>query len=87
MFVGESFQVDGAIKKVEKYLKAELTDRHFKIYTMLFVENKGEDEVAKYLGYKTNEEGRSAGYKQIKNMRKFFKEKVIKILKSKDIIL
>ena len=54
---------------------------------MLFIENKSEDEVAKFLGYKTNEKGRSAGYKQIKNMRKFFKEKVIKIIKNKDIIV
>ena len=54
---------------------------------MLFIENKTEDEVARFLGYKTNESGRTAGYKQIKNMRKFFKEKVMKILKNKDIII
>jgi hypothetical protein len=46
-----------------------------------------EDEVAKKLGYKTNEKGRTAGYKQLKNMRKFFKEKVLKIIKDKDIII
>ena len=46
-----------------------------------------EDAVAEELGYKSNEQGRKAGYKQIKNMRKFFKEKVIKIIKNKDIIL
>ena len=54
---------------------------------MLFIENMNEDDVAKELGYKTNEQGRKAGYKQIKNMRKMFKEKVIKIIKNKDIIL
>ena len=54
---------------------------------MLFIENLDEDIVAKELGYTTNESGRKAGYKQIKNMRKFFKEKVIKIIKNKDIIL
>jgi len=43
--------------------------------------------VAEHLGYKSNEKGRSAGYKQIKNMRKFFKEKVVKILKNNDIII
>ena len=86
-FAGESFQVDGAIAKVQVHLKAELSEKHYQIYHMLFVENRSEDEVAKYLGYKSNEDGRSAGYKQIKNMRKFFKEKVIKILKNKDIIM
>ena len=54
---------------------------------MLFVENMSEDEVAKKLGYKTSEKGRTAGYKQLKNMRKFFKDKVLKIIKDKDIII
>ena len=54
---------------------------------MLFIKNKTEAEVASHLGYKSNERGRTAGYKQIKNMRKFFKEKVIKIIRNKDIIL
>tara|TARA_Y100000361_G_scaffold29586_1_gene24468 strand:+ start:4666 stop:5364 length:699 start_codon:yes stop_codon:yes gene_type:complete len=87
VFKGESFQVDGAIEKIQEYLKEELSERQYQIYYMLFVENKSEDEVAKQLGYKTNEQGRTAGYKQIKNMRKFFKEKVIKIIKNKDIII
>lgn len=86
-FKGESFQVDGAVAKVQEHLKEELSERQYQIYHMLFVENKSEDEVAKQLGYKTNEQGRTAGYKQIKNMRKFFKEKVIKIIKNKDIII
>ena len=87
VFKGESFRVDGAIEKIQEYLKEELSERQYQIYHMLFVENKSEDEVAKQLGYKTNEQGRTAGYKQIKNMRKFFKEKVIKIIKNKDIII
>lgn len=87
IFAGDFFQVDRAIVLVQGHLKEELSERHYSIYHMLFIENKTEDEVAKFLGYKTNESGRSAGYKQIKNMRKFFKEKVIKILKNKDIIL
>ena len=86
IFTGESFNVDNAILRVQDQLKEDLSDKHYKIYQMLFIENKTEDEVAKFLGYKTNEKGRSAGYKQIKNMRKFFKEKVTKIIKNKDII-
>ena len=87
IFTGESFNIDNAVLKVQDQLKKDLSEKHFKIYQMLFIENKSEDEVAKFLGYKTNEKGRSAGYKQIKNMRKFFKEKVIKIIKNKDIIV
>ena len=86
-FSVNQFNVDQAIVAVQKHLKEELSERHYHIYQMLFIENKNEDEVAKELGYKTNEQGRKAGYKQIKNMRKFFKEKVMRIIKSKDIIL
>ena len=46
-----------------------------------------EDEVAKDLGYTTNEKNRKAGYKQIKNLKKMFKEKAILIIKEKDIII
>jgi hypothetical protein len=87
IFSVNSFNVDTAIVKVQKYLKEELSERHYNIYVMLFIENKSEAEVAEKLGYKTNEQGRKAGYKQIKNMRKFFKEKVLKIIKNNDIIL
>ena len=87
IFMGESFDINRAIRLVQHHLKEELSEKHYSIYYMLFIENKTEDDVARFLGYKTNESGRTAGYKQIKNMRKFFKEKVIKILKNKDIIL
>jgi DNA-directed RNA polymerase specialized sigma24 family protein len=85
-FKGESFQVDKAVEQIDHYLREQLSSKHYEIYNMLFIENMSEDEVAKKLGYKTTEKGRSAGYKQIKNMRKFFKEKVLKIIKDKDII-
>jgi hypothetical protein len=86
-FSVDSFNVDGAIVKVQAHLKQELSERHYQIYDMLFIQNKSEEDVAKFLGYKSNEKGRTAGYKQIKNMRKFFKEKVLKIIKNQDIIL
>lgn len=86
-FSANTFNVDHAIVAVQKHLKQDLSDRHYRIYEMLFIENLDEDTVARELGYKTNESGRKAGYKQIKNMRKFFKEKVVKIIKNKDIIL
>lgn len=86
-FSANTFNVDLAIVAVQKHLKEELSERHYKIYNMLFIQNMSEDDVAKELGYRSSEQGRKAGYKQIKNMRKFFKEKVIKIIKNKDIIL
>ena len=86
-FSANTFNVDLAVVAVQKHLKADLSERHYKIYKMLFIDNITEDQVARELGYKTNESGRKAGYKQIKNLRKFFKEKVIRIIKNKDIIL
>jgi hypothetical protein len=53
---------------------------------MLFINNCTEEEVAKYLGFKTNEKKRSAGYKQIKNLKKLFHEKAKQIISERDII-
>jgi hypothetical protein len=52
---------------------------------LLSIESLSDEEVAEKLGYKTTEGGRKAGYKQIKNLKKQFKAKAEKILKTKDI--
>jgi len=67
-------------------MKPHLSPRHFNAFKMLFVQNKSEEEVARYLGFKTNEKKRSAGYKQIKNLKKIFQEKAKQIIKEKDIL-
>lgn len=38
------------------------------------------------MGYKTTEKGRKAGYKQIKNLKKMFKQTAQEILATEDII-
>ena len=81
-----NFDLNKCIVRVQKELKVELSPKYYSVYIMLFIKNKTEDEVAKELGYKSNEQGRDAGYKQIKNIKKMIKEKVIKIIKNKDII-
>lgn len=62
-----------------------LTIKQYSAYVMLFFENKSDEEVAKLMGYKTSEKNRIIGYKQIKNLKKFFKEKALDILNNKDI--
>ena len=52
---------------------------------MLFLEKMTEEEVAISLGYRTSEKGRKAGYKQIKNLKKMFRDKITKILDRNDI--
>jgi len=81
----ELFDIDRAEAKLHAEMKKSLPEKQYFIYDLLFVQNKDEEEVAKILGYKSNERGRKAGYKQIKNLRKKFKEQAIKLLNTKDI--
>ena len=67
-------------------MKIHLNSRQYVAFEMLFVQNKTEEQVANYLGFKTSEKKRSAGYKQIKNLKKIFQEKAREIIKEKDII-
>ena len=52
----------------------------WKVYKLLYIENKTEIEVAKMMGYKTSEKNRQPGYKQIKNIKKSILTKVKKFL-------
>lgn len=81
------FNFGDSIEKLHIEMKMILNTKHYKVYEDLFIKNLPEDEVAKDLGYTTNEKNRKAGYKQIKNLKKMFKEKAILIIKEKDIII
>ena len=81
----DTFNIDIAVGKLHQAMEKSLNDKHFHIYKLLFIDNKDEEEVAKILGYKSNERGRKAGYKQIKNLRKKFKLQAIKLIKTGDI--
>lgn len=74
------------IAKLNALMKENLSEKHFSIYSMLFIQNMSEEEIAKKLGYKTSEKGRKAGYKQIKNLKRQLKEKAIKLIQKNDII-
>lgn len=82
-----SIDFDASIKKLNALLKTSLSDTHYAVYTMLFFEHKTEEEVAKFMGYKTNEKNRTAGYKQIKNLKKMLKTKAQEIMSEHDILL
>jgi hypothetical protein len=79
--------MDDAIERIHHYMEQELSERKFKIYRMLFIEGRSDEEVGMEMGYKTSEKNRSAGYKQIRNLKKMFKEKVQNIIKQNDIII
>lgn len=75
-----------SIEKLNEILKQELSEQHYRVYCMIFFENYSEEEVAEFMGYKSNEKKRKAGYKQIKNIKKMLKEKVQEILAKHDIV-
>ena len=81
-----NFSIEDSQDKLNFHMKKQLSPKQFTVYSLLFIENKDEEEVAKIMGYKTSEKGRKAGYKQIKNLKKVFKEKAQEILKTEDII-
>lgn len=80
-----SFLLEDAERKLHSEMKKVLSTKNYEIYEMLFILNMTEEEAAAKLGYRTTEKGRKAGYKQIKNLKKQFKAKAERILKTKDI--
>lgn len=75
------------VDKLNYYMKIELSSNHYKAYHMLFFEKATEEDVAKFMGYKTNEKKRKAGYRQVKNLKKMFLQKATEIIKQHDIII
>jgi hypothetical protein len=74
-----------SIELLNGEMRKVLTIKQYNAYVMLFFERKTEEEVAKFMGYKTTEKNRMIGYKQIKNLKKLFREKALEILKNNDI--
>ena len=69
--------LERATIRIAAEIKPHLTKKkQFKAFQMLFIENHSEEKVASYLGYKTTEKKRAAGYKQIKNLKKYFKKRL-----------
>lgn len=78
---------DTAVEKLNKHMKDCLSEIHYKAYHMLFFEEASEEDVASFMGYKTNEKKRKAGYRQVKNLKKTFMQKASEIIKKEDIII
>jgi len=77
---------DEAILSLNVEMKKILSANYYTAYCMLYFEKKSDEEVAIFLGYRSSEKNRKVGYKQIKNLKKLFKDKAVEILKNKDII-
>ena len=81
-----SESLDVSIGKLYKELKKVLNDRQWQAFEFLYIKNIPEEDVAIKMGFKSNESGRKAGYKQIKNLKNLFKEKAITLIKNKGIM-
>lgn len=81
-----NFDIMACRDKLNEHMKKQLSSKQYAVYDLLFIQNMEEEDVAKKMGYKTSEKGRKAGYKQIKNLKKIFKQKAQEILKTEDII-
>lgn len=75
------------IVKLNELMRRNLSEIHYQAYIKLFFENQSDEEVAKFMGYKSNEKNRTAGYKQIKNIKKMLQEKARQIINEHDIII
>lgn len=79
------YDYKNAETKLHGLMKANLTDKQFFIYKMFFIDCLTDDQIAKILKFKTNEKGRKAGYKQIKNLKKMLYLKAQRLLKDNDL--
>lgn len=85
-----SIQQDGIdIEKSAQNLHAQmekvLKPFEWRIYKMLFIEYKTEEEIARELGYKKDFDRTSGGNRQIRNLRKTIMIKVNKVLYEDDV--
>lgn len=65
------------VDKIHKHMLGILPPYLKKIYTLLYIEHKTDEETATILGYKTKEKNRIKGYKMIYN----YKKTIIKLVK------
>jgi hypothetical protein len=81
----DSTDVSRHADKLHDRMKEILKPTEWRVYEGLFILNLDEDEVAKRLGYSSNEKDRKPRYKQIRNIRKIIMVKVKKCLANGDI--
>lgn len=85
--LSDNLQIDQAASQLHQKMKLLLKPVEWKVYRHLYIQQKEEDGLAKILGFKSNENGRSAGYKMIFNLKKAILVKVKKVLSEGEIDL
>jgi hypothetical protein len=80
------FDFDTSLKRLDIYMEIKLSETHYIAYRMLYFEDKNEEDVAKFMGYKISPQKKKLGYRQVKNLKKKFLEVALEILQEHDII-
>lgn len=81
---GDFFNLDESKLKLDGFLKEELNEKEYKMWRLLFVENKSEVEAAREMGFKTSEKNKKPGYRMILNYRDLIQKKAMEIFKKHD---
>lgn len=83
----ENIDYDKKVSKIHDLVLAKLSERNKIIYTMLFIENASDDEVALKFNFKKDTSKRKTPrYKQINNLKKKFYNIAKEILQGDDLI-
>jgi hypothetical protein len=82
----EGINWEDSFNKISNTLKEKLPDDLFFAYKFLFVDGKSEKELGKALGFRTSENNRNPGYKQIYNIKQKIINEVKQIIKNGDIL-
>ena len=82
-----TFDFEGSVNNMHAAMKKKLNAKLFKAYEMIYVDRHTDEEVAKFMGYRSGEKDRAAGYKQIKNLKVRFTKMAKALLESEDIIV
>ena len=80
------FDFHESLKRLDFYMEIKLSPNHYVAYRMLYFQDKTEEDVARFMGYKISPQKRKLGYRQVKNLKKKFLESALEILKDQDII-
>tara|TARA_R110000744_G_scaffold27059_1_gene66237 strand:+ start:420 stop:1097 length:678 start_codon:yes stop_codon:yes gene_type:complete len=78
---------ESSSERLHLLVMEELNEKHKKIYYLLYVENKEENDVAEQFGFKADSANRKKPrYKQIANLKKKFYQIALKVMSENDIL-
>lgn len=80
-----SFDIERSSENLHKKMQEILKPHEWKVYDLLYIQHKDEEEVAQIMGYKTTEKNRRPGYKHIKNITKKIIQKAKDCIKNDEI--